>query len=226
MRYRCLFVDHDDTAVDSTATVHYPAHLEVMGRLRPAVRPVSLEDWLLKNFDPGLMVYLRGELAMTESEIAEEARIWRNHLQRSRPRFFTGFVEILAQFRRRGGKIVVTTHSEADTVWRHYKTAGFSPDLVFGWTDVEERRKPHPWPVWEGLRRLGLGRNQALVLDDLKPGILMARSAGVASAGAGWCHRIPRIVSYMREHCDAYFETVDAFGRYLLGTGPAEEERT
>jgi len=27
LRCRCLNLDHDDTAVNSTATVHYPAHL-------------------------------------------------------------------------------------------------------------------------------------------------------------------------------------------------------
>ena len=30
MKYRCLVVDHDDTVVDSTATVHYPSFREFM----------------------------------------------------------------------------------------------------------------------------------------------------------------------------------------------------
>ena len=25
MRYKCLVLDHDDTVVDSTASIHYPA---------------------------------------------------------------------------------------------------------------------------------------------------------------------------------------------------------
>jgi phosphoglycolate phosphatase/pyrophosphatase PpaX len=39
LRYRCLLVDHDDTAVDSTSAVHYPAHLEALRELRPGRTP-------------------------------------------------------------------------------------------------------------------------------------------------------------------------------------------
>ena len=28
MKYKCLVLDHDDTVVDSTASIHYPAFLE------------------------------------------------------------------------------------------------------------------------------------------------------------------------------------------------------
>ena len=28
LKYRCLVLDHDDTTVDSTATVHYPCFVE------------------------------------------------------------------------------------------------------------------------------------------------------------------------------------------------------
>ena len=34
MRYQCLVLDHDDTVVDSTASVHYPAFMETLRRLR------------------------------------------------------------------------------------------------------------------------------------------------------------------------------------------------
>ena len=30
IRFKCLILDHDDTAVDSTASIHYPAHVEIM----------------------------------------------------------------------------------------------------------------------------------------------------------------------------------------------------
>ena len=35
LRYRCILIDHDDTAVDSTEAVHYPAHVEALRILRP-----------------------------------------------------------------------------------------------------------------------------------------------------------------------------------------------
>ncbi len=58
-RYRCILIDHDDTAVDSTSVVHYPAHLEALRVLRPGRTPPSREQWLLRNFH-GIMEYLEG----------------------------------------------------------------------------------------------------------------------------------------------------------------------
>src|SRR5512135_1884264 len=60
-RYRCLIVDHDDTAVDGTRRVHYPAHLRAMQVLRPDLVPVDIDTWFLKNFDPGIMAFLVDE---------------------------------------------------------------------------------------------------------------------------------------------------------------------
>ena len=53
MRYKCLVLDHDDTVVNSTATIHYPAFLEALKLLRPGVT-ISLDDYFRENFDPGL----------------------------------------------------------------------------------------------------------------------------------------------------------------------------
>ena len=57
LRFRCLILDHDDTAVNSTAMIHHPSHLESMRVLRPQAPPIDLQGWFLKNFDPGIMQY-------------------------------------------------------------------------------------------------------------------------------------------------------------------------
>ena len=218
-RFACLILDHDDTAVDSTASVHYPAHVEVMRLLRPGRAPVDLEGWFLKNFQPGIMPYLSEELGLSREELAVELEIWRSFASSRTPSFFPGMLETLGEYRRQGGKIAVVSHSEPDMIREHYRRAGpLQPDLVFGWHDEEARRKPSPWPVLEILRLLGLAADRALILDDLKPGVLMGRAAGVAVAGAGWAHRIPLIREYMRASCLAFFETVDSFRSYLLPT--------
>jgi len=56
----------------------------------------------------------------------------------------------------------------------------------------------------------------ALIVDDLKPGVVMSRATGVAIAAAGWAHQIPEIHAYMRENCDFYFESVEQFGSFIL----------
>jgi HAD superfamily hydrolase (TIGR01509 family) len=214
MKYRCLILDHDDTAVNSSATIHHPAHLESMRVLRPDHPPSTMEEWFLKNFDPGIMAYLRDEVGLNEEELAAEHKVWRRFTTTITPEFYPGFVEALHRYRAAGGIIAVVSHSEADIIYRHY--ADFRPDAVFGWVDDATKRKPSPWPIQQILERFQLPKEAALIVDDLKPGVLMAQNAGVSIAAAGWAHHIPEIERYMREHTNAYLESVEQFATYII----------
>jgi beta-phosphoglucomutase-like phosphatase (HAD superfamily) len=220
MRYRCLIIDHDDTAVDSAREVHHPAHVRSMQVIRPDHRPVSVEGWLAKNSDPGLMRYLVGELRLTDQELETSYKIWREFTANATPSFYPGFLDALADFRAEGGAIVVASHSEEPVIRRHYQTAGngdsLVPDLIFGWDDDPERRKPRPYPVYETLRRLDLRPHDVLVVDDLRPGVEMARTAGVDAAAACWSHDLPIVREYMASHCVAAFATVAEFAKFIL----------
>jgi len=218
-RYRCLLIDHDDTAVNSTATVHYPAHLAALAILRPGRKPPSLEDWLRRNFHPGIMEYLVGELGMNAEELKKEYEVWRSYTTSRTPQFFPGFLELLRDYRRTGGRVAVISHSEKDVIEEHYRRAGLPgshPDLVYGWGEDAAKRKPSPWPVREALREFSCRAEDALILDDLKPGVLMSQATGVPVAAAGWGHGIPEIAAYMRANSVGYFERVEDFRHFLL----------
>jgi len=206
--------------VDSTRRVHYPAHLKSMEVLRPGLKPIDLDTWFRKNCDPGIMQFLLDELQLTPEELVVEHRIWREHTARETPHFYPGFLEALAEYKARGGRVVVVSHSESNVIMAHYRAAagslGVEPDLVFGWDMEPELRKPNPFPVHETVRLLDLEPRDVLVLDDLKPGIVMARAAGVDAAGAGWAHDISVIREFMRETCVAYFATVGEFAEFVL----------
>ena len=58
MRYRCLVLDHDDTLVNSTATIHFPCFCEFLKEVRPNAKKYTLEDYFRKNFDPGVLAFL------------------------------------------------------------------------------------------------------------------------------------------------------------------------
>jgi len=219
LKYKCLLLDHDDTAVDSTAEIHYPAHVEALRLLRPDHPPPGLEGWYMRNFDPGIMAYLEGELGMSHAELLVELDIWRRYTRSRTPRFYPGFLDMLVEYRAAGGLVAVISHSESDVIDRHYRqarTPPFVPDAVFGWVDEAERRKPSPWPVREALRLFGLSERDALIVDDLKPGVTMSRATGVPVAAAGWSHRIPAIERFMRESCVAYLESVGDLRSMLL----------
>lgn len=229
--YSCLAVDHDDTSVASTPAIHYPAHLEALRRLRPERRPPGLDGWMRANFDPGLTEYLVGELGFGPEEMALNYEIWRSFTRSRVPAFFPGFLPLLADFRARGGLVVVISHSEEAMIRRDYISAAcvegdrsaeargrarFLPDAIFGWSDEPALRKPSPYPLRATMERFGLEPGDILVLDDLKPGADMAAAAGVDCAAAGWGHDIPEIRAAMRASCRWYFATVEEFARFLF----------
>jgi beta-phosphoglucomutase-like phosphatase (HAD superfamily) len=218
LRYRCLLLDHDDTALDSTATIHHPAHVASMAALRPGQPAIDLAGFFLKNFEPGFQAFLRQELAFTEDEMQVEYGIWREFTEQGRPHFFPGFLDALETYRKAGGLFVVVSHSEATTIRRHYEQAGrgWMPDEVFGWEAGEGRRKPAPWPVLETLQRFDLSPEEVLVVDDLKPGILMAQAAGVPSVAAGWAHQLPAIRAYMKTNTLGILESIGDFAEFIL----------
>jgi phosphoglycolate phosphatase len=190
--------------------------------LRPGLTPVDLDTWFRKNFDPGIMPFLVDELGLTAEELAREHQIWRQFTSREMPHFYTGFVEALAAYQSRGGKVVVVSHSERHVILSHYRGASHNgtrvaPDLVFGWDLGPDKRKPSPYPVHETVRRLAVEPRDVLVVDDLKPGVDMANAAGVDAAAAGWSHDIPEIREFMTRSCVAYFSTVGEFAEFILG---------
>jgi phosphoglycolate phosphatase/pyrophosphatase PpaX len=180
-----------------------------------------------KNFDPGLLEYLVGELGFAPDELAENYAIWRSFTAARVPAFFSGFLPLLAEFRRRGGLVVVASHSEEAMIRRDYLVDGnaaegspgepFMPDAIYGWTEDPSLRKPAPYPVLDAMERFRLTRDRVLVLDDLKPGVDMALASGVDCAGAGWGYDVPEIREAMRATCLWYFESVDEFAGFLLG---------
>jgi beta-phosphoglucomutase-like phosphatase (HAD superfamily) len=223
LRYRCILIDHDDTAVDSTEAVHYPAHVEALRVLRPGRTPPTKDEWLLRNFH-GIMEYLEGDLGMTGEELVRELEIWRTWTTSHVPPFFPGFLDLLKDYRRHGGLVAVISHSEAGVIEGHYRAAEdppFVPDLIFGWEHEAERRKPSVWPVREALRRFQCPPCAALIVDDLKPGVLMARAAGVDFAAAGWSHKVAEIQEYMKAHAVACCARIEDLRALILPPSPA-----
>ena len=161
------------------------------------------------------------ETIFSPTQMEEEHAIWTRALQGDdRAPFFEGMVPLLTEFRRRGGTVAVVSHSQGETIRRDYAAAqpDANPDLVYAWEEGEGRRKPHPWPALQAMEEAGVGPEATLALDDLSPGVQMAKAAGVRVVAAGWGggHEVPAIAEYMRRECDGYCETVQQFAALLL----------
>ena len=216
MKYPCLVVDHDDTVVNSTATVHYPCFIQYCGEYFPHYR-CTLEEYFLKNFDPGVVAFFRDEVGMSDADMKHEQAYWNAYVQNHVPAVYPGMADILWEQVRRGGKLCVVSHSYGPNILRDYRENGLpAPDKVFGWETPAEIRKPHPHALYVIMDEYGFSPDEVLMLDDLKPGYDMAKACGVRFAAAGWANDIPEIERFMRANCDLYFKTVPELRAYLF----------
>ena len=100
MKYKCLVLDHDDTVVDSSATIHYPSFIEYLKDYRPElVKNYTFESFIIKNFDPGIVSLLADEVGLNEQELKEEELYWSNYVKGHIPTVYDGIREIIEQFR-------------------------------------------------------------------------------------------------------------------------------
>ena len=217
MKYPCLVMDHDDTVVNSTATVHFPCFAQFTAEYYPDYR-CTLEEYFIKNFDPGVVAFFRDDVGMSEDMMRFEQAYWNDFVQGHVPQVYPGMAEILWEQTRRGGALCVVSHSYGRNILRDYRENGLpEPDMVFGWEMPAEKRKPRPDALIEIMEKLGFRPEELLVVDDLKPGYDMARAIGAPFAAAGWANDIPEIERFMRKNCDLYFKTVEELKNHLFG---------
>lgn len=215
MRYKCLVFDHDDTVVNSTAVIHHPCFQKYLEKFYPG-RSCSLENYFLKNFSPGFVPMCRDEYGMSDEELQAETEFWQEYVKDHIPTAYKGIREIMLRHKAQGGLICVASHSMDFNIRRDYRANGLpEPDMVFGWEQPMERRKPEPFPLEEIMRTYKLGPSELLMIDDLKPGFDMAEKCGVDFAAAGWANDIPAIESFMRENSRYYFKTVRELDSFL-----------
>lgn len=217
MKYKCLILDHDDTVVNSTATIHYPAFLEALKLLRPGVT-ISLDDYFQVNFEPGFVSYCVEELGMTDEEMDIEVECWKNYVAKHIPGVYDGMREIIGRQKAEGGIVCVVSHSYDFNIRRDYEANQLPmPDMIFGWEYPPEQRKPDTYALCAIAQQYGLKPGEMVMVDDSKPGYDMAKAYGVPFVGAGWAYDVPEIREFMRRNSDVYFTKVEKFAEYLFG---------
>ena len=110
MRYQCLVLDHDDTVVNSTASINYPAFVQTLRTLRPDVH-MTLDDFFSYSFEPGFGVLCSDILHFSDSEMDFQYRTWLERARTHVPDTFPGMRELLQRYHAAGGHICVVSHS-------------------------------------------------------------------------------------------------------------------
>lgn len=185
---------------------------------------MDLDTWFVKNHGVGISHFFQEEIKWTPEERKEEIRIWFEYAAEHMPPFYPGFLEMMRRFVAAGGILVVCSHSAEHMIRAHYEKqgGGLMPAAIYGWVEDRSKMKPNPFPVLDVMQRFGLKREDIAVLDDLSPGIQMAKAAGVTSCAAGWGdgHKVKVIHDDMKALCDYYFDSVSQFEDFIFQKSP------
>ena len=218
MKHRLVVFDHDDTLVNSTPMIHYPSFVEVLKELRPRMA-VTMDEFLSYSFEPGFVEMCHGIFGFTDDEMEFEYDCWLKYVKGIVPRAFKEVKPLLERLRTAGVRTAVVSHSREENILRDFRVNGLPlPDDIYGWVPEKEKRKPSPWPLERLIEKYSLAPGEIIVLDDLRPGLVMADSAGADFAAAGWGYDVPAVRSAMRACCKEgmYFTDIASFEEFLF----------
>lgn len=220
LKYPCLVLDHDDTVVQSEATVNYPFFAYILDKFRPGTT-VTLEEYVHGCCNVGFADMCRQKYGFTEQELVDEYAGWQEYIKDHIPAPFPGIGQIIRRQKEEGGLVCVVSHSSVTNITRDYQTHfGMLPDDIFGWDYPEHQRKPNPWPLEQIMAKYNLKPQQLLVVDDLKPAWEMASKVNVPIAFAAWGREdYPQIVADMTRLCNYTFHSPKDLEKFLFDCG-------
>lgn len=217
LKYPCLVLDHDDTVVQSEATVNYPFFVEYLKEYRPGAS-ITLHEYVSGCFDPGYIEMCRRRFGFSDAELLHEYTSWKEYIACHTPAPYPGIERIIRRHKEEGGIICVVSQSAQANIRRDYRTHfGLEPDEIFGWDLEPEHRKPSPYALNTIMSKYGFSPSQLLVVDDMKPACQMAHTAGVEIAFAGWGRSdFPQICKEMDALCDYSFFSTKELEKFLF----------
>lgn len=217
LKYPCLVLDHDDTVVQSEATVNYPCFCRYLEQYRPGTT-MTLEEYVdaCSNMSFGDMC--KSRFSLTDEEMHQEYLFWKEYSASHIPEVYPGIGDLLTAYRKAGGKICVVSMSSKEIILRDYRHHfGFEPDQIYGCDLPEQQQKPSPWALAQIRQQYRLAPEELLVIDDMMFAVSMARQANSPIAFAGWGRKdFPAICREMHALCDYTFYSVDDLHRFLL----------
>ena len=217
LKFPCLVLDHDDTVVQSEATVNYPFFCYILDVLRPGSK-ITFQEYMQGCYHLGFVEMCQKKYGFTPKELDLEYAGWKQYVKEHIPDPFPGIGEVILRQKAAGGLVCVVSHSTEETIRRDYQ-AHFSlqPDDIYGWDFPEHQRKPNTYPLEKIMEKYHLSPDQLLVVDDMKPAWEMARKASVPIAFASWGKQsCSEIMQEMTELCDYSFNSPQDFYQFLF----------
>ena len=217
LKYPCLVLDHDDTVVQSEATINYPCFCRYLEQYRPGMT-MSLAEYVEDCSRMSFGEMCKARFSLTDEEMHQEYLFWKAYVREHIPVAYPGIKDLLQAYRDAGGIICVVSMSSEENILRDYRhNFGFIPDRIFGCDLPEEHQKPSHWALEQIRNEYGFAPDELLVIDDMKFAVSMARAANAPVVFAGWGRRdFPAICEEMTALCDYSFFRVEELKQFLF----------
>lgn len=206
MKYKCILIDHDDTVAPTSEYIHFPSFKNSLEKLG-FKEVITFEEYINYSYDPGFENLMTDILKLNEEKIKFIFDEWNKNTIGQIGIFYEEIKNFLIEFIQKDGIIGVVTHSRKDRIEKDYMyNLKFIPEDIYSWELGKDMRKPSIYPIENIKQKYGLSNEEILVIDDLKPGLIMAKNGKVDFLWAGWAYKNPCFLNEMIKN-STYFAT-------------------
>lgn len=183
MAIQALLFDFDGTLLDTNELI-IETFLHVLNDKFPG--QYSAQD-CLKFIGPSLKETF-DELTPDESdEMVARYREWNAEHHDELVKGYDGVLETLQQLKAMGLRLALVTTKNQAGIARGLRALGAEGIFEYAITsDDVTHVKPHPEPILLALDKLGVAREEALMIGDNSHDIEGGKNAGVRTAGVAW----------------------------------------
>lgn len=178
---KVFIFDFDDTIADSTPKIHYPAYKKFCEMIK--IKPLTLEQYYREMFYHTYSEFIEN-MHLTKEQYDLEFSNWKQYTAKIKPKPFKGILSLLKKIQKNGHKLVICSQSNLEAIENFFNSVDIKPDLIIaGDRKHPERNKPYNYPIELIKKKYKVETSQMMVIDDMKPGLLMAKNNKIKSVG-------------------------------------------
>lgn len=180
---KALLFDFDGTLLDTNELI-IETFLHVLNKRFPG--KYKVED-CYRFIGPSLKETFDEETPGETVEMIEAYQAWNGEHHDQLVKQYDGVIETLTQLHEMGIRLVIVSTKRRENIVRGLNVLGVLHlfEFMVGFEDAEHV-KPHPAPILLAIEKLGLTKDDVMMIGDNSHDIEGGQNAGVRTAGVAW----------------------------------------
>ena len=185
LKYKCLVLDHDDTVVQSEASINYPFFCYILDQFRPGAK-ITMQQYVDGCFRLGFADMCRQWYGFNDQELKDEYRGWMDYVKTHIPPPYPGIRELLEKLKADGHRLYVATSKPewmSIEILEHFDLAKYFDMICGASTDFSRNSKEAV--ITHLLEECGAQENPIMV-GDTAYDVIGAKEHGIPTIGVDW----------------------------------------